>query len=71
MKPIFLVRIPNSISPDDCGYTMDSLREELTDYHVLFVFSEVKEYTFECFLATEEDKTIIEKLTNELNERQN
>ena len=70
MKPIFLIRVPKELTPSSIEYQMGNIREELSDYHVLFVASNVEEYTFECFLATEEDKTIIERLTNELNEHQ-
>ena len=65
-KPIFVIRVPDKrvIEQDH----MDDIRKTMYDYHVLFVTSDVKEFTFECFLATEEDNTIIERLTKELNE---
>ena len=68
-KPIFIVKCPHFMEDDDIKRTAIQLEETLTDYHVFCYKARVKEFVFECFLATKADKERIEKLINELNER--
>ena len=68
-KPIFIVKCPHFMQIEDLERVAEQLSTQLTDYHVFCYKARVKEFVFECFLATKADKERIEKLINELNER--
>jgi len=48
-KPIFIIRLPDTLSRGELHEFSKKATTTLTDYHTLIVTSEVKEVNFECF----------------------
>lgn len=69
-KPIFISRIPYTLTDDEYQKCKDILKEQLQkEYHLIFISQDISDFQFECFNSENVDDIEIEDLLKKVDER--
>ena len=67
VKPIFIVRVPESFDEETLKGLADSLVDRFKDYHILVIVTDVKDVQFEVFYEKDFNEVKYEELKEIVN----